>query len=804
MAGGGFDFGGGNLEKLLAIPKYLLAALLALFVPRSAERWVFGSGIGVGEGALPLARELRASDPAARIVWLVGDGAAGAAEAERAAEEGFEALPRRGRAGFWATLRARYAVVTHGLGDANRFGVLGATVIHLGHGVPLKRLHLDSPVTTRLRAPGPLRALLARMYRAGARSVALYVAASPEAADRLRSAYRVAPGRVLALGDPRDDALAEQVRDPGAAARARAELRGLLGLPPDAGSDAEPILLYAPTWRDGDADPAIPSAEEAAEIRRVLERLGARLVIRSHPLGSGAYDSVLGERVRLLDAVALREITPVLGAFDALVTDYSSIAIDFALTGRPILWFAPDLARYGASRGLYEPLDVTAAGRVLHDWAEVLRRLEAVLPAGTRARRGAEADARALAARFHAHPEGGAAARVLAEIRRLGLDDRERIPDGAVFFESFYGRQAACNPLAIDREIARRFPDAPRYWSVASERCEVPEGAVPLLVGGPDWLAARRRARLLVVNDWLRYGFRRRRGQTVLQTWHGTMLKHLALGRPGAGLRTRLAIRRESRRWSLLLSQNPHSTEQFRRSYAFRGEILELGYPRDDRLARAAVTGPAGPERIPLVVAAAKRALGLEPGARVLAYVPTWRDGAASAQGPARGRAAGVVDLLDVHALASELGDDWAVVARGHTRTHEFGGYAGPESGVVDASDHPDVNDVLLAADLLVTDYSSVMFDASVAWVPMAFFVPDLAAYRDRERGFTFDFETTAPGPLLTSREEVVAAARADAAPGPAYAAWRARFAPHDDGRAAERVVEALVARGALGERQPA
>ncbi|XPP25580.1 MAG: CDP-glycerol glycerophosphotransferase family protein [Leucobacter sp.] len=775
MTSGGFDFGGGNLQKLLAIPKYLLSMLFAVFIPRSRRRWVFGSGIGVGEGALALARELRDQDPDARIVWIVGD----AAEAELAEAEGFTPKLRRSRHGFWATLRAGYAVVTHGLGDVNRFGITGATVIHLGHGAPLKLLHLDSPVTTSVRAPGPLRALLERMYRLGARRVAMYVAGSGLAADRLRSAYRVDPGKVRALGDPRDDELATRIADPEGAARSRARLRALLDLPPDGAG--EPLILYAPTWRDGEPDPAEPSAAEAAQIRAVMERLGARLLIRSHPLGAGAYDAVLGERVHMLGSDRLRDITSELPAFHAIITDYSSIAVDFALTGAPIVWFAPDLARYTASRGLYEPLEVTAAEKVQRSWPEALARLEDVLAPDAPRHAAAQADTRALARRFHAHPGGKAAARVLAEIRRLSLTDRERVPEGAIFFESFYGRQAACNPLALDREIAARFPAAPRYWSVISERVAVPEGATPVLVGGPDWLAVRRRARLLVVNDWLRYGFRRRRGQTVLQTWHGTMLKHLALGRPGVGLRTRLAIRRESRRWSLLLSQNPHSTEQFRRSYAYRGEILETGYPRDDRLARAVADG----ERIGIAVDAARRALGVPPGRRVLAYAPTWRDD---------GR---TVDPIDVRVLAAELGEEWTVLARGHSRSG--GSYLDPAGRVIDASTHADVNDVLLAADLLVTDYSSVMFDAAVARVPMAFFVPDLASYRDRERGFTFDFEREAPGPLLTTRAEVVEAARTGVPLTPAYEAWCARFTPYDDGRASSRVVDALIARGALG-----
>ncbi|MDI6023094.1 CDP-glycerol glycerophosphotransferase family protein [Leucobacter sp. UT-8R-CII-1-4] len=773
MSTGRFEFASGNLQKLLAAPKYVLSALFALFVPRSRSNWVFGSGIGVGEGALEVARALHEDCPDVSIGWLVST----EREAELARAEGFTAVTKHGWAGFWATLRAGQIVVTHGLGDVNRFGIFGGRIINLIHGAPLKKLHLDSPVTLSFGGPAPLRAILRRMYLAGTKRFTMFVAASVTSAERLRSAYRVDPGRVRVLGDPRDDQLCVQANDAGAARAAKARVRELLGLDP--AHESEPFLLYAPTWRDGKADPAIPTAEEIEQIHATLDTLGARLLIRSHPLGVGAYQDLLGDRVSLFGADLARDITPLLGAFDTLITDYSSIAIDFSLLRRPIVWFAPDLSEYALSRGLYEPLEVTAAGRVQYSWFATLDRLAAVVPESA-ARRATEADSRALAERFHAFPEGGAARRVLAVIAELDRSDKEIVPDGAVFFESFYGKQVSCNPLALDREIARRFPDVPRYWSVTSESTEVPTGATAVLVGSPEWFAVRRRATLLIVNDWLRYGFKRGRNQRVLQTWHGTMLKHLALGRPNVSLRTRLAIHRESRRWNLMLSQNPHSTEQFVSNYAFRGEVLETGYPRDDRLAAAVVHG----ERIKFVVQAAKRELGIADAKHVLAYVPTWRDGG------------GNVDTLDVQALAAELGDDWTIVARGHTRS--TGTYLGVQHRVIDASAHPDVNDVILAADVLVTDYSSVMFDAAVARVPLAFFVPDLASYRDRERGFTFDFEATAPGPLLRDRAELIAALQSGIARGASYEAWCERYVPHDDGQAAERVVDALIQRGYL------
>ena len=788
MSSGRFQFASGNLGKLLALPKYVLSLVVSICVPRVHNQWAFGSGIGVGEGALAVALMLRAQQPDAKIFWIVAD----SNEEEIAAEHGFIPVLRDGWRGYWATLRAQTLVVTHGLGDVNRFGVFGAVIIQLWHGAPLKRIHLDSPVTTTFPGPKPIQALLRRMYEHGSKQVSLYVAGSVEAADRLRSAFRVAPGKVRVLGDPRDDLLALQASDPERAARARASVLQALPGSPDIRTE-DRIILYAPTWRDGEMDPAIPSADEIAELHEALRVCGAHLVIRSHPLGLGDYDGVLGDRVHLLGSDRVRDITPVLGAFDVVITDYSSIAIDFALMSRPIVWFAPDISRYATERGLYEPLEITANGAIEQSWAGVVDRLKAVLVEHSPERREAIRSTRMLAARFHQHTDGLSAARVLAAIAELKRPSHELVPAGGVFFESYYGRQVSCNPLALDREIATRCPSVPRFWSVVSERQTVPDGATPVLVGGRLWLAARRHAQLLIVNDWLRYGFRRRGGQTVLQTWHGTMLKHLALGRPNVSLRTRLAIRRESRRWSIMLSQNSHSTEQFRSSYAFTGTVLETGYPRDDRLAQAVV----GDERNPVIVSASRASIGVPPGARVLAYAPTWRDAGVS-----------VVDELDVHALAADLGEDWVVVARGHTRTHSLGGYGLGNDRVIDASKHPDINDVILAADLVVTDYSSLMFDTAVAQVPLAFFVPDLERYRDRERGFTFDFEREAPGPLLKTRSEVVSCAREISESGDsaawvrehqdAYAAWRERFTPHDDGSAAARVVDQLEHLGAF------
>ena len=101
----------------------------------------------------------------------------------------------------------------------------------------------------------------------------------------------------------------------------------------------------------------------------------------------------------------------------------------------------------------------------------------------------------------------------------------------------------------------------------------------------------------------------------------------------------------------------------------------------------------------------------------------------------------------------------------------------------------------MAVADVLVTDYSSVMFDFAVTGKPMLFLVPDLEEYAGRTRGLYLDLAEIAPGPLLDSTDDVIAALTGTvgaATPHQGYAAFRERFAPWDDGAAAERVVHAV------------
>ncbi|MET1043060.1 MAG: CDP-glycerol glycerophosphotransferase family protein [Microbacteriaceae bacterium] len=370
--------------------------------------------------------------------------------------------------------------------------------------------------------------------------------------------------------------------------------------------------------------------------------------------------------------------------------------------------------------------------------------------------------------------------RGLAQQTRLEAAYRTGQPEpiNAVFFESFYGQNASCNPLAIDRELTRQRPDVMRYWSVADASVAVPDGAVRLIEGSEQWWRVRASARLLVVNDWLRNRYQKRPHQTVLQTWHGTPLKRIALSRRGIRPRPALASLRERSRWDMMLSQNEHSTRTFRRAYAYFGPIWQDGYPRNDIL----VTGDA---------AAIRTRLGIADDVTVLLYAPTWRDDRPDE-----------IDLLQTARFAETLGDKYVTLLRGHSRTLRPGTDVRAHN-VIDVTSYPDISELFLVADALITDYSSVMFDYTVTGKPVLFFTPDLEDYRDRLRGFYFDLLDVAPGPVARTSDELLTLVHELDTLGDRFAtpyrAWQQRFNPNDDGHASARVVARLLERGALG-----
>ncbi len=373
---------------------------------------MFGCGAGIGDGALAMWQVV--VDAGHRAVWLTRS----PREAADAKALGIRSIPRDGLRGWWATARAGVLVVTHGLGDVNRYGGAGAFTVQLWHGIPLKRIGLDSPATVQVpQIPGApvLRRVVAGLYRGAAQRIRVLPAASDRSRGRLESAFGLGDDRVVVTGEPRVDVLSA-----GTAAERRESATAFLTRTGPL-LRAQRALLYAPTWRDGAADPAIPSAAEWVQIIALLEKHDAVLFIRSHPLGEGAYAPPWSSgRVRMLGAELLPDVTPALPRIDALITDYSSLAYDVGLLSMPVVYLAPDAEQYARDRGFYGRYDDVAGPDHAQDWNDAVAQLDLLL-SDTAAFQDRSRRSATLSAQMHAYRDGGNSRRVYQAIRARGI-----------------------------------------------------------------------------------------------------------------------------------------------------------------------------------------------------------------------------------------------------------------------------------------------------------------------------------------------------------------------------------------------
>jgi CDP-glycerol glycerophosphotransferase len=358
----------------------------------------------------------------------------------------------------------------------------------------------------------------------------------------------------------------------------------------------------------------------------------------------------------------------------------------------------------------------------------------------------------------------------------------ERVLEDAVFFCVDLGSNAADSALAIHQELRRRGTNLRLYWGIQDNSVPVPEGGIPVLKLSPDWYEKINTSRYLVNNYGGIWGLTKHPDQRYLQTWHGTPLKYVGASEirhrkgPDASLEK---LAGEAGEWDAFVSPSPYVSELVPTEFLFSGPVLETGYPRNDRLATA------GPDES----ADLRRLLGLPPDARTVLYAPTFRDTNRN------GWAAATFSGLDLSRLLELLGPDWHLLLRGHSFNARYDRSDHSAGRIHDVTHHPDINDLYLVADVLVTDYSSAMFDYAVTGKPILFFTPDLEQYA-ASRGVYFDLAEVAPGPMdidvvslaghLRDLDDVVAA-NAER-----YAAFKARFAPWDDGKAAARVVDAF------------
>ena len=306
-----------------------------------------------------------------------------------------------------------------------------------------------------------------------------------------------------------------------------------------------------------------------------------------------------------------------------------------------------------------------------------------------------------------------------------------------VVFCSAGGRGFGDNPKAVALALMELHPGLDLVWLTKNMNIELPEGVRACPYGTPQAVMELSTAKVWV-NDSRGGAKYKRKGQRYLQTWHGFALKHIERAAKNLPAHYVQQCKQDSAQIDLLVSNSEFMTRVYREDFWYDGEIAPYGSPRNDVFFRDTGAG----EKV-------KQFFGLLSEQKLLLYAPTFRDDGSKDCYAIDPQAA-------LAACEARFGGQWSALLRLHPNAAALSKGLFPYDGerVIDATAYPDMQELMLACDLLITDYSSSMFDFALGGKPCIQFATDIEVYQ-KGRGFYFPLDQL-PFPWAHRNEELV------------------------------------------------
>lgn len=362
-----------------------------------------------------------------------------------------------------------------------------------------------------------------------------------------------------------------------------------------------------------------------------------------------------------------------------------------------------------------------------------------------------------------------------------------KVEDDIILFECMLGRNYSGNPKGIYEEMVRQGLDKKYriFWVFEEpDQMQIIGNAKKLKRNRLEHLKYLCKAKVWVF-DTRQPGFVVKRPETTyIQTWHGTPLKKLGLDMDDVQMAGNKGIESykanfwaNSRRWDYLIAQNKYSSDIFKNCFDFKKNMLDIGYPRNDTLIH---------NNNKEYIDKLKEKHGIPKDKKVVLYAPTWRDNQSMGKGKYIFN-----PFLNFDVLKRNVEEDYVFILKYHYLIASELDWSRMEGFIYDIKE--DIQELYLMADILMTDYSSVMFDYSILKRPMIFYTYDLDEYCDN-RGFYFDFLEEAPGPFVRNTDELISVLKEHdfAQYKDKYNAFNEKYNSWDDGKASEKVVEII------------
>lgn len=340
-----------------------------------------------------------------------------------------------------------------------------------------------------------------------------------------------------------------------------------------------------------------------------------------------------------------------------------------------------------------------------------------------------------------------------------------------VLFESFSKRTFSDNPKAIYQELAARDAGYECVWSLVNAKTDVGRGGKVVRFESLKYWYHLATAKY-VVSNFNQYRLIKRKGQVVVNTMHGVPLKHMGLG-VAKSPKTIENMKRTFASWDYFVTPCDYMSDILTGPhYGFKGEFICAGYPRND----VVIAGGRSKKMRDQV----RERLGVPDGKKVILWAPTWRT---------KKR----FDLkLDLDAMKAALGGEYVLVLRSHYLESQFVPKSVYNDFVLNGHDYENVGEMMFAADALITDYSSIMFDFSLLERPMVFFTWDYDRYMNEARGMYFDLREEFPSLVAQTTEEVIEKLSDTQALEPDRIRFHGKFNQYDQGDASAKVCDKL------------
>lgn len=275
-----------------------------------------------------------------------------------------------------------------------------------------------------------------------------------------------------------------------------------------------------------------------------------------------------------------------------------------------------------------------------------------------------------------------------------------------------------------------------------------------------------------------------RKHQTYIETWHGTPLKKL-----GCDITTdsdprqtkkhmHKRYRAKGKKVDYFLSPSPYYTDKIMSAFDVSKKkacFVPCGYPRNDKLFHYTTDD----------VITWKKKYQVPLDKKVLLYTPTWRDSSVDADNHFTWKPG-----IDFHTLMNKLGDDYVLLFRAHHQIRDSFDFS-DFTNILDVSTVEDVQELYLISDMMITDYSSTMFDFANLRRPMIFHMYDKTQYDEQIRGFYLPLDKL-PGPVTTTTEELAEAVltlKKQFSYDKTYQEFNRQFNPYEDGSSAKRAI---------------